>query len=880
MSDTITVARVGHALLVGTQGCDREAEALAAALAPEQHRTAVVVGESAVDAVSRLDPWVIADLDEHVSGGLRLLAPHLGACGPAGHVPPARLLADRLGVEVVAPDNDLHALPDGTFFVWGPGAGWVSYRPGGAGRRTGPRHPAPWWQEHLPTTPPEGVEQIPMGLWVRAPGGPARPADPLLELAADSQRLTVVIGAPGEPAPSVSAITGLLRSLPGAARDRTVLTSYGDHDVAQAVADAMSGAVRAQHAPPIGATWRPFAVESVHLPGAWPALERWTAPAPSLPQITPAVYRLAPGWRVEVVPRGLVMRPDALPFDRLWSAPPGATADLVLAADEAVPESVVTALGGLVRDLPADARNCLRVLPCSPFAVTAARQVPELSGRVENLSWLRSEQRPALVVTADGRLLPSAPLLAPPTAGQRPAEPPAPRPALAARKAEVSSRTAANTARPTTTAATEVKPVEVEPVVQAEFAAADRSDRVAEFSPLAPVDGNEISEPATHASLATELSDEDGCLDLRPASPADVRSLAVTAAVVPPSAPATSAPAVRPPDTAPATSAAVPEPARVARQTTEPVAAAPVEPAPVASPPLTPASAAPTPATPSPTVAAPPNAAPPTGTGLPSLVPSAPTRAIPTPSPATTGDTAPASTPTDRQETPPEPETRTAPTEPAPTHRPIPLVPPDARSTPEQRARLRTTLGDRYDMATRVVSKLLAERPGLRSGGDTAALMPELTAVRVFAVNPDDEYNEDFHTCLTAGLRRMPTLRGVVVRGVPGTTGFVQGDVLTLQAPTPAVSALPPIPVTGAELLIWTTTGRRLDGLLDGQRSDVVLPAHTRLRVLLVEDERVLLAEQGVAAEQAMTRLKAAVVARAATPLRGAPCWSGPLEAK
>jgi hypothetical protein len=269
------------------------------------------------------------------------------------------------------------------------------------------------------------------------------------------------------------------------------------------------------------------------------------------------------------------------------------------------------------------------------------------------------------------------------------------------------------------------------------------------------------------------------------------------------------------------------------------------------------------------------------------LVPSTPTFVIPAPVPLPAQDGA---EPTDtlphleephaeRAAAPEHLLTEDAP-EPAPVRRATPLVPADARSTHEQRARLRTALGKRYDMATRAVAKLLAERPGLRSSGDTAALMPELTAVRVFAVNPDDEYDEDFHVCLTAGLRRMPTLRGVVVRGVPDTGQFKEGDLLTLQAPTPAVGALQPVPTTGAELLIWTTTGRRLDGLLDGERSDVVLLAHVRLRVLAVEDERVLLAEEGVATEQAMTRLKAAVVARAATPLTGAPCWSGPLEAK
>ncbi|MBY8849189.1 hypothetical protein K7G98_11955, partial [Saccharothrix sp. MB29] len=136
--DVITVERVGCALLVAAPGRDRDAADLAAALAPERRRTAVVVGASAAEAMARLDPWVVADLDEQVAGSLRLLAPHAGAVGPAGEVPPARLLAERLGVEVVAPDNALVRLSGGSVFVSGPGAGWVAYRPGATAAAAGP----------------------------------------------------------------------------------------------------------------------------------------------------------------------------------------------------------------------------------------------------------------------------------------------------------------------------------------------------------------------------------------------------------------------------------------------------------------------------------------------------------------------------------------------------------------------------------------------------------------------------------------------------------------------------------------------------------------------------------------------------------------------
>jgi hypothetical protein len=85
-----------------------------------------------------------------------------------------------------------------------------------------------------------------------------------------------------------------------------------------------------------------------------------------------------------------------------------------------------------------------------------------------------------------------------------------------------------------------------------------------------------------------------------------------------------------------------------------------------------------------------------------------------------------------------------------------------------------------------------------------------------------------------------------------------------------AAPVLPARPVGPAEALIWTTTARRLDGLLDDtddhseNTNDVVLSGHTRLRVLAVETGRILLAEEGAPKDAALNRLRAAVVARAA----------------
>jgi hypothetical protein len=208
-------------------------------------------------------------------------------------------------------------------------------------------------------------------------------------------------------------------------------------------------------------------------------------------------------------------------------------------------------------------------------------------------------------------------------------------------------------------------------------------------------------------------------------------------------------------------------------------------------------------------------------------------------------------------------------------------VPENVRSTVAQRRAMRAKLGSRYDIATRAVTRLLSERPGLRFGaGDHAALLAELAVVRVFADDPAGDYDADFYVCLADGLRRLPTARAVVVRGIPAGTELRPGSVIRLPTPLVAAPVTAPEPVGPAEALIWTTTARRLDGLLDDppapdpdgdeepapkRAADVVLSGHTRLRVLAVAPtpvRRVLLAEDGAPTDAALTRLLAAAAVR------------------
>jgi hypothetical protein len=231
-------------------------------------------------------------------------------------------------------------------------------------------------------------------------------------------------------------------------------------------------------------------------------------------------------------------------------------------------------------------------------------------------------------------------------------------------------------------------------------------------------------------------------------------------------------------------------------------------------------------------------------------------------------------------------------------------VPADVRSTAQQRGGMRARLGPRYDVAARAVARLLSERPGLRTGDrDRTALLTELAVVRMFAEDPGGEYDPDFFVCLACGLRRLPTARAVVLRGLPAGTDLPADTTLRLRAPILAAPVLPVRQVGPVEALIWTTTGRRLDGLLDDvadddtedtddndhedgenqEASSVVLSGHTKLRVLGVENGRFLLAEAGTPREAALNRLRAAAASRgtADTPRyrQASTRWFGALPA-
>lgn len=172
----------------------------------------------------------------------------------------------------------------------------------------------------------------------------------------------------------------------------------------------------------------------------------------------------------------------------------------------------------------------------------------------------------------------------------------------------------------------------------------------------------------------------------------------------------------------------------------------------------------------------------------------------------------------------------------------------DHSSSAEDRRQFRGSLGWRYDAATQYVTRLLSDRPVLRATEDEG-LAADLAAVQYFTNSGDHELLRSIRTagltapdtpllsCLVSGLRRLPALVGPVVRGGPADPN----DLAAYQPGTEVAEPGPLLALTdvmaplrgNAEVLIWSTTARQLQGLTDPKAAPAVmfLPG-TTLRVL------------------------------------------------
>src|SRR5207247_5294347 len=115
-------------------------------------RVAVLMSQAPVDRMpelaEQLQPWLPPGFDS-----IRLVTA-FAAASASGRRPAAQVLADELGVEVLAPDGQLLIVPGGTLFVVGGRdrdnrGSWWRFRPGREPERDTRRYPAPHWENQL-----------------------------------------------------------------------------------------------------------------------------------------------------------------------------------------------------------------------------------------------------------------------------------------------------------------------------------------------------------------------------------------------------------------------------------------------------------------------------------------------------------------------------------------------------------------------------------------------------------------------------------------------------------------------------------------------------------------------------------------------------------
>jgi hypothetical protein len=209
----------------------------------------------------------------------------------------------------------------------------------------------------------------------------------------------------------------------------------------------------------------------------------------------------------------------------------------------------------------------------------------------------------------------------------------------------------------------------------------------------------------------------------------------------------------------------------------------------------------------------------------------------------------------------------------------------------DDRTQLRRSLNGRYDLYARIVTRTLAEEPGLRGAGASAEVVADLVALYAYHASERDTVNNtlragksqlpDGRGMLVArgaahGLRRLPVVLGpVFVAGQdapPVIDRYRAGDELVEPAFVDVDLTRGPTDDATVEFVIWSVSARRLDRISLDRAATAVFPPGTRFAVLAVdppEDDgpvRVLLRDRAgerpgddSGSEQLLNRLRRAV---------------------
>ncbi|WP_063736166.1 hypothetical protein [Streptomyces sp. RTd22] len=193
---------------------------------------------------------------------------------------------------------------------------------------------------------------------------------------------------------------------------------------------------------------------------------------------------------------------------------------------------------------------------------------------------------------------------------------------------------------------------------------------------------------------------------------------------------------------------------------------------------------------------------------------------------------------------------------------PLPPVPfqPGHVSTEAERGAFRALAETVWDRHGTAVARMLTRMPALR-GQEQEAARADLIALHLYlhasegalrhdelarALRRGDKPLLPYAACVASGLRRLPSYRGVALRGAGAEgvdEGLAPGDLLRDPAPVCALPLAPGAPrPRGAQYAISSVTGRRVRQLTDrpgagAARDEVVFPPGTLLRVLDVREE-------------------------------------------